>query len=167
MNAISSLTNEQAQRALLALYESIPTQVWLASQKPSPARLTNLANQAEDEAPGEALPAIGKLLDPGQATIQGESAKAILTEFYSEAEWQPLVDKAIADAQRPHMSPIPAELGPILLTLAVLATRIKFVRSTGGESGPTTKLEFEFSPKKAVDATLKLVKELPSVFLGG
>jgi hypothetical protein len=167
MNAVSSLTNEQAQRALLALYESIPTQVWLASQKPSAARLTNLVNQAEDEAPTEALPAMGKLLDPGQTAIQGASAKAILTDFCSEPEWQPLVDKAIADTQRPHMSPIPAELGQILLTLAVLAIRIKFVRTSGGKAGPTTKLDFEFSPKKAVEATLKLVKELPSVFLRG
>lgn len=167
MNAISSLTNEQAQRALLALYESIPTHVWAANQKPSPARLTNLVQQAEDQAPADVLPALGKLLDPAETKIQGESAKSVLRDFYSETGWRPLVDKAIADAQRLHMSPIPAELGPILLTLAILAIRVKFVRTSGGESGPATKLDFEFSPKKAVDAALKMVKELPSVFLGG
>lgn len=167
MNAVTSLTNEQAQRALLALYESIPTGVWQASQKPSPTRLTHLVDQAEDEAKGEALPAIGKLRKPGQTAVKGETAKAILMDFYSEPEWQALVDKAIAGAQRPHMSPIPAELGPILLTLAALAIRVKFVRTTGEKSGPTTKLDFEFSPKKAVEATLNLVKNLPSVFLGG
>ena len=167
MSPVSLLTKEQAQRALLALFESVPAEVWQTGQKPSLGRLTNLVDKAEDEATGEALQAIGKLRDPGQAQIHGEVAKEILEDFYADAEWRLIVESALAGAMLPHMSQLPAELGSVLLTLAALAIRIKFVRSGGGKSGPTSRLDFEFSPLKAVDATLKLVKNLPTVFFSG
>jgi len=171
MTPVSSLSTEQAQRALLSLFESIPAGLWKGGVTPSSARLTNLVDKAEDQAEAQnqddVLSAIAKLREPGGALMQGAVAKAVLADLLADPDWSPLVEQAVLAAQRPHMSPIPAELGPILLTLAALAIRIRFVRTTGGKTGPKTKLDFEFSPAHAVDATLQLIKNLPSVFLGG
>jgi hypothetical protein len=121
---IAALTHEQAQRALLSFYDSLPTEYWEGNKKPSLAEIESTAEDLQDRAPAEIQPFIAALGTREGDAAKGEAAKTILNEFHQYEFLRPHVAQAIAKSREPHMAPIPVIIGAFILVLAVIPREI-------------------------------------------
>jgi len=121
---ISSLTVEQAQRALLLFYDMLPNELWEGQTKLSVAEIEALADELQDSAPTEIQPIINTLLTGDDKAVKGEAAKMLLQELWQYELLRPYVEQAVTRAEEPHMAPIPIVIGAFIIVLAVLPGEI-------------------------------------------
>jgi hypothetical protein len=127
MIPIATLSDEQAQRALLAFFDSLPAELWPEGSPPSPGRVTRLVERAEEQMPAEAAAVTQALRDEANRSAQAVAARWALQELAGNEEFRPLVEAAAEGARVPHMSPVPPEVGYI--AIAVLAMACNYTRS--------------------------------------
>lgn len=121
---ISSLTVEQAQRALLLFYDMLPNELWEGQTKLSVAEIEALADELQESAPIEIQPIINTLLTGDDKAVNGEAAKMLLQELWQFELLRPYVEQAVTRAEEPHMAPIPIVIGAFIIVLAVLPREI-------------------------------------------
>ncbi len=118
--SITSLSPEQAQRALMVFYDLLPADFWEGGTKPSAAKLESTAERLQEGAPDEVRPVVDTLLAEGNEEEKGEMAKAVLATFYEQDELRVFVEQAARQARQPHMAPIPLIVGAVIVLLAAL-----------------------------------------------
>jgi hypothetical protein len=118
--SITSLSPEQAQRALIIFYDILPDDLWEGGTKPSAAKLESAAERLQEDAPDDVRPVVDTLLAEGNEGEKGEVAKAVLATFYEQDELRVFVEQATQQAQQPHMAPIPLIVGAVIVLLAAL-----------------------------------------------
>lgn len=118
--SITSLSPEQAQRALMVFYDLLPADFWEGGTKPSAAKLESAAERLQEGAPDEVRPVVDTLLAEGNEEEKGEMAKAVLATFYEQDELRVFVEQATWQARQPHMAPIPLIVGAVIVLLAAL-----------------------------------------------
>lgn len=122
--SISSLSPEQAQRALMIFYDLLPDDFWEGGKKPSAVKLKYTAEKLQDEAPADVRPVVDVLLAEGGEAEKGEAAKAVLSIFYEQESLRGFVEQATEQAQQPHMAPIPLIIGAVIVILAALPKKV-------------------------------------------
>jgi|SRR6516225_8005613 hypothetical protein len=151
MNAeISSLSTEQAQRALLIFYDILPPQSWARGQKPASANLRALAERLEALAPSEVGQFIEELRNEQNAQFKGAVAKAILLQLAANEMARPYVEQAVSEAITAHMT-ILREIMFSMIALAALSQDIK-----------TQSFEIHGRAPELVQQLTGFVKALPS-----
>jgi hypothetical protein len=150
MDDIASLTNEQAQRALVLFYDLLPAESWVRDQKPAAANLRAMGERLEENAPAELQPFLLALHAQGNAELKGTVAKQVLTRLSANELARPFVDQAISQSRDPHMY-IPPEIVYCLLGLAALSVDIK-----------TKRFETHSRVPELVKQLTEFVKALPS-----
>lgn len=118
--SITSLSPEQAQRALMVFYDLLPADFWEGGTKPSAAKLESAAERLQEDASEEVRPVVDTLLAEGNEEEKGEMAKAVLATFYEQDELRVFVEQATRQARQPHMAPIPLIVGAVIVLLAAL-----------------------------------------------
>ncbi|KYK36386.1 MAG: hypothetical protein HXS46_13040 [Theionarchaea archaeon] len=121
---ISSLTSEQAQRALLLFYEKVRDEIWEGS-KPSPADIKFWSEELQEEAPPDTRPFLATLLYESDQYFRGEVAKILLIKFAEDESLLPNVEDAVSRATEPYMAPLPIIMGAVIVALAVVPKEIK------------------------------------------
>ena len=121
---ITSLTPEQAQRALLLFYEISPDDLW-EGRKPSQIDIKAWVEELQEEAPIEIQPFLTTLLNEPDQLHRGEIAKILLSNFAEYPSFLPHVEKAVTRATEPCMVPLPLVMGALILALAVLPREIQ------------------------------------------
>ena len=125
MNAeISSLSAEQAQRALLIFYDTLPALSWARGQKPASANLRALSERLEEQAPSEVHQLIQELRAEHNAEIKGDVAKAILLQLAANEMAWPYVEQAVSQSIAAHMT-ILRDIVVCMIALAALSQDIK------------------------------------------
>ncbi len=161
---ISSLTAEQAQRALLTFFDLLPDDLWKDQSKPSVARLETLADRMEGSAPDEVRAALKILRSEGNAGVKGEVAKVILDACRGQDALLPYVEQALAKSSEPHMMAIdPVTIGVIITVLAALSS--KYRKTSTDKRGKKTEVVFEGGGAKLIDSFTGFVKALPKKLL--
>jgi hypothetical protein len=123
---ITSLSAEQAQRALMSFYDLLPGDFWEGGVKPSAANLEATVEQLQEDAPDNVRPVVAALLAEGSEEEKGAAAKAVLNMFYQQEELRGFVEQAAEQAQQPHMAPIPLIIGAVILFLGAVPKEIKW-----------------------------------------
>lgn len=157
---ITSLTSEQAQRAILLFYDLLPHELWEDQTKPSVARMETLADRLQEKVPADIQPFLNSLRTEGDATRKGEVAKVLLGSFSQRESLHPYVEQAISRSAEPHMAPIPLDIGTILIVMAVLSLEIN-------AEGKGWKIHLKGRAPELVDKFADFVKALPRTLLDG
>jgi hypothetical protein len=147
---ISSLSTEQAQRALLIFYDSLPAHSWARGQKPAAANLLALAERLEQQAPSEVNQFIKELGNEQNAELKGAVAKAILLQLAANDMARPYVAQAISQSIAAHMN-ILRDVVFCMIALAALSQDIK-----------TQSFEIHGRAPELVQQLTQFVKALPS-----
>lgn len=151
---ITSMTTEQALRAILLFYDLLPHEMWEDQTRPSLARMEALSDRLEESAPNEIKPVINSLLAEGNLDSKGELAKVLLHTFSQQDALRPYVEQAVAHSAEPHMEPALMGIGIVLLGLALLSHDVDW-----GELHITSHVP------ELVEKLTGLVKALPSELL--
>lgn len=122
---IDNLSAEQAQRAVLAFFDSLPEDAWAQDSKPSPGRVVRAIERGESQLPDDNAETLRALRE--SVSGQSEIARFTLKQLHDIPEFSPLVESAIAEAAKPHMSALPPEAAYILV--AVLAMAFNYTRT--------------------------------------
>ena len=117
------LTDEQAIRAVRLFYDFSTPDLWENKQKPSPEFVKMVAAALVKQAPADMRPVAEALAadQPIQLTARAEVCRLLLSRLHDSPEFQPVVDRAIDDAKRPHMAIDPITGGFILAMLIATA----------------------------------------------
>lgn len=124
--SITSLSPEQAQRALVIFYDLLPGDFWEGGTKPSAARLESTAERVQEHAAEDVRPVVDALLAEGNEEEKGEVAKALLGAFHERDELRGFVEQATRQAQQPHMAPLPLIVGAVIVLLAALPKEVNW-----------------------------------------
>jgi hypothetical protein len=108
MDRIANLTPEQAQHALLNLFDLLP-EGWWQDGKPTPYDVKELAGQ---------VPEFTAALESRDDAARGEVARELLRRFAGFDAARPLVDEAIEKSLAPHLVPLPLLILPLLIVLS-------------------------------------------------
>jgi hypothetical protein len=130
--SIAALSPEQAQRALMIFYDLLPGELWEGGTKPSAAKLESTAEQLQEDAPEDVRPVVDALLAEGGEEDKGEAAKAVLSMFHEQENLRGFVEQATAQAQQPHMAPIPLIVGAVIVILAALPKEVDWKKGRAG-----------------------------------
>jgi len=122
---IGELTSEQAQQAILNLYDELPDTLWLDKSKWDLEDFSVRAQQLELASPASLRPALQEVMGPGNEELKGELAKIVLVEFASLDETSEYVRSAVRAAREPDMIVPLLIIGAVLIVLAVLPTKVK------------------------------------------
>ena len=122
---IGELTSEQAQQAVLNLYDELPDTLWLDKSKWDLEDFSVRAQQLELASPASLRPALQEVMGPGNEELKGELAKIVLAEFASLDETSQYVRSAVQAAREPDMIAPLLIIGAVLIVLAVLPTKVK------------------------------------------
>lgn len=123
---IETLTPEQAERALLLFYDLLPPESWDGGNKPSRARIEDLADKLQENAPADIQSFLGSLRTGEDETTTGEVAKIVLQQFAQMDSLRPYVEQAAARSEEPHMALDPFTLGACaIVLLAAMSSKIK------------------------------------------
>jgi hypothetical protein len=122
---ISELTAEQAQQAVVNLYDELPDELWLNQSKWDLEDFPVRAEQLEFSSPASLRPALQEVLGSGNDELKGQLAKAVLVEFASLDETSQYVRSAVQAACEPDMIAPLLIIGAVLIILAVLPTKIQ------------------------------------------
>jgi hypothetical protein len=156
---ITSMTTDQALHALLLFYDLLPHEMWEDQTKPSLARMEALSDRLQKNAPNEIKPVINSLLAEGNLDSKGKLAKVLLYTFSQQDALRPYVEQAVAHSAEPHMAPIPMDIGPVLIALALLSFDMDLQTKR-------LKLHIKSRVPEVVEKFTGLVKALPSELLG-
>lgn len=116
--SIASLSTEQAQRALMTLYDLLPRDFWEGGKRPSTAEIEATAEELQENAPADVKPLVDALLAEGDSEEKGEAAKVLLGVFYDQDPLRSFVEQAMEQAKQPHMAPIPLIVGAVIVLLS-------------------------------------------------
>lgn len=114
---IDSMSSEQAQRALLIFYESLPEG---QGRKPSLTELQALAEEVQDEGPADILSLVTGILKGPSTADRGEFSKILLRELAQCEPIRPYVETAITRAREPQMAPVPDVILAALVVMPLL-----------------------------------------------
>lgn len=122
---INSLTDDQAQHALLKFYDSLPADFW-KGQKPTYGDIEFLFQEVEEEVEEESEVAtfIEAVKDESDSEARGETSRALLTLFAEQETLQPYVEQAVEEAKVPHMATLPTIIIAATVVLAALPKQI-------------------------------------------
>jgi hypothetical protein len=158
--SICSLSPEQAQRALLIFYESLPGELW-QGPKPSWPDIEAVAENLQDEAPGDLKGLIAGILKGPSANDRGELAKILLNEFAQCQPFRAYVEAAVQSGSEPQMAPVPLIILAAFVVFPVLP-RIAYDNREG-------RLKIVWDPSgnlnKTIHSLTELAKSLPSELL--
>jgi hypothetical protein len=146
---IGELTPEQAQQAVVNLYDELPDELWLNQSKWDLEDFPVRAEQLQFASPASVRPALEEVMGPGNDGLKGELAKAVLIEFASLEETPEYVRSAVRAAREPDMIVPLLIIGAVLIVLAVLPTKIK-----------TKNLDIEFGNVQSVAELAKGVSDI-------
>jgi hypothetical protein len=122
---ISDLSQNQAQRAVLNLYELLPDNLWIDSAKWPLEDMEIRAALLQNRSPESAQPLLSGLIEPGNEQLKAEMAKALLLELASADVTATYVRSAVEAAQEPDMFIIPLLIGAVIVFLALVPTKIE------------------------------------------
>lgn len=147
---IASLSDDQAQRALLLFFEALPAELWQGG-KPRRGEMDAVVDEICD-----AVPAARPLLEPGSPQT-GVLAREVLAELSADAALLPHVETALARAGEPHLLTGP-EVAAVALVL--LAARVERVDAFGVH----VRFARPAEAAKLVGAVTELIEKLQSLF---
>jgi hypothetical protein len=122
---ISDLSQNQAQQAVLNLYELLPDNLWIDSAKWPLEDMEIRAALLQNRSPESAQPLLSGLIEPGNEQLKAEMAKALLLELASADVTATYVRSAVEAAQEPDMFIIPLLIGAVIVFLALVPTKIE------------------------------------------
>ena len=157
---IERLTPEQAERALLLFYDLLPREGWEGGNKPTQARMEDLADKLQDNAPADIQSFLGSLRTGDGEAGTGEVAKILLQQFAEMDSLRPYVEQAAARSEEPHMALDPFTLGAcVIVLLAAMSSKTKITIKKDG----STVVEREGGAPKLVRELAGVVEKLPEV----
>jgi hypothetical protein len=159
---IAGLTPEQAQRALLLFYDSLPNEFWEGGRKPSTTEIEAAADNLQDNLTGEMQPAFDALMGKGNEAVKGETVKILLDLYWQHEPLQPYVEQAATKATEP-MAPIPIIIGAMIVVLATIP-EIE-VKKDGKKKQVTIKWNPAAQIGNLVGKFAELLKALPQAML--
>jgi hypothetical protein len=122
---IEQLSPDQAQRAVLNLYEQLPDQLWIDDTKWPLTDMSIRAAMLQEVSPESVQPFLSGLIEPGNESLKAQMARVLLLELAGEASTAHYVSTAVEAAQQPDMLPIPLIIGAVIIFLAIVPTKIK------------------------------------------
>lgn len=125
MAALSDLSPETAQRAVMVLFDLLPAEFWEDGVKPALAELEAFAEELSGQAPAPLKPVLEAACTPADSPVKGELARLVLAEFSRQEALRPYVERAVATATERHMAPLPLIIGAVIVTLAALPTELR------------------------------------------
>lgn len=156
---IAALTPDQAERALLLFYDLLPRENWEGGNKPSEARIEDLADKLQDKAPADIQPFLGSLRTGADETTTGEVARILLQQFAQIDSLRPYVEQAAVRSEEPHMALDPLTLGAFtIMLLAAMSTKTKISVKDGAVD-----VEVSGNAPKLVRELAGVVEKLPEV----
>lgn len=123
LQKIESLSDDQAQRALLAFYDLLPESLWASGKKPSGERVENLVDRMEENISDDVATFVEKVRSQND-NRRAAVSRAILMSFNQNNDFQPYIEKATAQAMEPHMSPLPLYIAEFMIIMAALSVEI-------------------------------------------
>jgi hypothetical protein len=114
---IDSISSEQAQRALLIFYESLPEG---QGRKPSLTEIQALAEDVREEGPADIQALVSGILKGPSANDKGEVSKILLRQLAQFEPFRSYVETAVTRASQPQMSPVPLAILAVLVVIPVL-----------------------------------------------
>ncbi|MDT0641396.1 hypothetical protein RM553_01000 [Zunongwangia sp. F363] len=129
---IESLTDEQAQHALLRFYELLPEEFWQGS------RLTFgdfefWQEEIQEAATPEIQPFLKAVEDEADPSARGETSRLVLKQMAAHKDFQPYLEQAVEEAKIPHMAPIPEIIIAATIVLAAMPKEIEWNNSAGNQ----------------------------------
>jgi hypothetical protein len=122
---ISDLSQNQAQQAVLNLYELLPDNLWIDSTKWPLDDMEIRAALLQNRSPESAQPLLSGLIEPGNEQLKAEMSKGLLLELASADVTATYVRSAVEAAQEPDMFIIPLLIGAVIVFLALVPTKIE------------------------------------------
>ena len=122
---ISDLSQNQAQQAVLNLYELLPDNLWIDSAKWPLEDMEIRAALLQNRSPESAQPLLSGLIEPGNEQLKAEMSKALLLELAGADVTASYVRSAVEAAQEPDMFIIPLLIGAVIVFLALVPTKIE------------------------------------------
>jgi hypothetical protein len=156
--SITSLSPEQAQRALMIFYDLLPDHFWEGGQKPSAAEIGATAEELQENAPPDIKPLVDVLLAEDGEVEKGEAAKILLDIFYNQDSLRSLVAQATEQARQPHMAPIPLIVGAVVVLLSGVRVKV-------GQKGVEVHVGITENVQSLVAGVKSLAEKLPSEVL--
>jgi hypothetical protein len=154
---LAELTPDQAQRALLLFFDSLPREGWQGGKKPSPVGIETLANELQEKAPDEIRPLLRAIRAGGDEPVNAEVARQLLLRLARQGPLRPYLEMALGEAREPRLDPLPAILGAYVLVLAAMSTKIEIDTGDG-----KTKTRITGGAVDLIRALTDFVKALPA-----
>ena len=127
---INSLTDEQAQHALLRFYELLPEELW-DGQKFTFGDLEFWQEEIDSTATAEIQPFLTAVEDESNPSARGQTARVLLLQMEQHETFHPYVKQAVEAAKIPHMSPIPEIIIAATVVLAAMPREIEYTNAAG------------------------------------
>jgi hypothetical protein len=122
---IADLSDTQAQRAALNLYELLPDALWIDSTKWPLEDMKIQAGLLQFYSPESAQRLLSGIIEPGNEELKAEISRALLLELASDDVAVTYVRSAVEAAQEPHMFVLPLLIGAVIVFLALVPTKIE------------------------------------------
>ena len=113
----STLSDEQAQRVLVELFELLP-----GTGKPGYDEMASMLDDIRDGAPSDVARPLDHLDD--SAALRGEMARQALVQLAAQPALEPLVAQALERAGRPHMLALPELMAGVIVVLALIPSHV-------------------------------------------
>jgi hypothetical protein len=156
---IAMLTPEQAERALLLFYDLLPREGWDGGNKPTQARMEDLADKLQENAPADIQSFLGSLRTGGDEAGTGEVTRMLLQQLAQMDSLRPYVEQAVARSEEPHMALDPFTLGAcVIVLLAAMSSKTKISVKDGAMT-----FEHTGGAPKLVHELAGVVGKLPEV----
>jgi len=120
MDSDSTLTDEQAIRAVRLFYDFSTPELWEKGKKPSPDFVKMIAAALVAQAPADLRPAVATLANDQatQTPARGEVCRLLLSRLRESPAFRTAVDQAIETAKKPQMMFDPVT-GAFILALLI------------------------------------------------
>lgn len=153
---ISTLTPEQAQKAVLIFYDLVPDSMWSDEIKLSSRDVEAFVDDILKTAPDDVRQILNALMSDENDETKGTVSRNLLQELYEYHDLQPYVHKAVSKALEPTMAPIPLFIGAYIIAMAMMSiSGSTYDRETtkydsSGRIIQQTKGHLVFDPEKAL-----------------
>lgn len=127
---IKTLTDEQAQRALLRFYEILPENYWQGS-KFTFGDLKFWQKQIDSNATPEIQTFLSAVEDKSDSSARGETSRLLLLEMMEYESFHSYIQEAVEESKIPHMSAIPEIIIAATIVLAAMPKEIEWTNSSG------------------------------------
>jgi hypothetical protein len=127
---IDSLTDEQAQHALLRFYELLPADYW-QGEKLTYSDLEYWQEEIDEAATPDIQPFLEAVEDESNASARGRTARLLLVQFADYEPLRPYVEQAVEEAETPQMVPLPVVIVAATVVLAAMPKEIEYSDAAG------------------------------------